>query len=185
MTVLANILARERRCRPDERAIDREAADVGQRVPIHLIEIPRGELACERAGKIDRCARLCAVTDRVAVEPKAIEWDRVQALVAADLRERPQLRREIIGCAQRCAVLVVVAVSVAHPLSIDEDRWLLFGAIEAGLERDVEPVEALADAGAGAHRRVDREVRKTGLDVRAARVIGGQDETTFKNEARQ
>ena len=104
----------------------------------------------------------------------------MHALVNGGLRERPHARREIIGGPYRGAVLIVVAVTVAFGLSVNKDRFRKLGAIDAALESDLESIEALANAGACAQRRINGKVRQIRLNVRAAGLVGAQDEAPLE-----
>ena len=63
----------------------------------------------------------------------------MHAFVCADLRKRPESRREVIGAPQRRGVLGVVAVGIAVGLSVDEDGLLKVRVLRAALDRDLEP----------------------------------------------
>jgi hypothetical protein len=76
--------------------------------------------------------------------------------------------------------LVVVAVTVAFGLAVDEDRFRKLGAIDAALDGDLESIEALTNAGACAQRGINGKVRKIRLNVRAAGLVGAQDEAPLE-----
>src|SRR5262245_59390400 len=101
------------------------------------------------------------------------------AAVGAGLDERLDPRRQLVARPELREISVVVAVGVAASGAVGERRILIDGAIGAALEHDLEPVEALADAGAAAERGEDRQLRQPRLDVRAAGIVGTETEAAF------
>ena len=72
--------------------------------------------------------------------------------VGADLDERLDAGRELVGDAHVGAVAIEVAVVVGLGLAVGERRVLIDGAVDGALGRHLEAVEALAEAGGGRRR---------------------------------
>ena len=71
--------------------------------------------------------------------------------------------------------LVVEVPSVSLELLID-------GAIDGGAGGNLQAVETLVDAEGAAERRIDRILRKPGLDVRAAGIVGGDAQPRLRGQ---
>jgi hypothetical protein len=80
-------------------------------------------------------------------------------------------------------VAVVVAILVARRGAVGEVRLLIDRAFDAALHRNVEAVEAMAEPGKATPGGEDRQPGKTGLDVRAARIVGTDDKLGFEVDA--
>src|SRR5262249_26648806 len=106
----------------------------------------------------------------------AVDDEIVHARVGADLDERPDAGLEVVAHAQRAAILVEIAVVVARGGAVGEARLLPHAAIEGALGGDLETVEALRIAERAAERGDDRQAAQSGLDVRAARVVGADEQ---------
>ena len=106
----------------------------------------------------------------------------MHAAVALDLGERLQPRRQFVADAADAAILVEVAVVVAGGGAVGERRVLVDGAVDGAAGEKSQPVEILVDAEGAAERRIDRISGEAGLDVRAAGIVGGDQQPQFRGE---
>ena len=102
--------------------------------------------------------------------------------VGADFDERLKPRHQVVAGAQRAAEAIVVAVGIAARGAVGEFRFLVLGALRRALDGDLDAVEALRQAEGAAERRVDREARQPRLHVRAARIVGADDQDAFADQ---
>ena len=118
----------------------------------------------------------------VALFSVAVDRQFVPADVAADLDERPDARHELVACAQLPAELPVVAISVARRRAVGEFGILVPGALGDATRHQLQAVEALRDARAEAERHVYRQLGEVGRQVRAARIVGREEEPAVEIE---
>src|SRR6185312_5732246 len=169
------------RRRPYERGIEQHARQSRQGgVLVAARQVASRDLAREFARELETGTHLAADPVGIAVETGAVGDDIMPARVRVDFHERLDARQQVVTGSQLAAVLDVVAVVVALGRSVNELRSLIDRSVNAAFERDLEAVEALAEAGAAAERREDRKPREVGLDVRTAGPVGTQDEAAFK-----
>ena len=108
----------------------------------------------------------------------------VHAGVGVDFHERLHARRHFVAAAQRAAVLIVLAVLVAGGGAVGQRRVLIDGALDVAFERQFETIELLAEAGAAAEGGEDRQLGETGLQIRAAGIVGGNQHAAAEIDAR-
>jgi hypothetical protein len=106
----------------------------------------------------------------------------MRARIGADLDERLEPRHQVVAGAQRPGVAVEVAVVVARGRLVGEHRILKFGALRRPLRGDFEAIEALRHAEGAAERGEDRKAREPGLHVRAARIVGADNERPLADQ---
>src|SRR5262249_25949426 len=154
----------ERTRKPDERAVECGGGNRRQGwILVDAIEITERKLAGEDARELESRAQLAGEAAGVARDTKAVEGEVVNAAVHVHLDERPDAGGQFVIGAQLASRLIEVAVVVGSSAAVGEHRILIGGAIEGTFEGDVEPVEALGEAGAAADVGRDRKPREASL----------------------
>ncbi len=163
------------RRRPDQRGTGDQPAQIGKaRILVGADQIAHRDFAGELAGEFETGAGLGREPLGVARKAEPVEHNVVDPRIGIELDERLEPRRDLVAGASLRAVLIVVAILVAERSSVGEQRVLIIEAIDAALERNVQPVEAPIDAGSAADVGVGGELGEAGLQVGAAGILRRQ-----------
>ena len=167
----------QRRRGPHQRGCREQALQARQaRVDIGALGPADRDLAGQEAREFNGRTGLDVAAGGVARIAVAVEVEVVHAGVALHLAERFQARHHLVGDTADAAILREVAVVIAGRGAVGQLRPLIIGAVHGGAAGDLQAVEILVEAEGAADRGVDRIALQARLDVRAAGIVGGDQQ---------